>query len=106
VGDRPVPTPDPSVTAPLGCEHDQARALEPRVWLDVDAASRGSRHHLLIVEEVALLLRTTPKAIYAMVERRQLPGVRRIGRRVLFCRATLLDWLDHTCASSPKEHRR
>lgn len=39
---------------------------------------------LLTVEETAELLRTTPKSIYNMVERQQLPGVVRVGRRVLF----------------------
>ena len=58
---------------------------------------------LLTVKEVAALLRTSPKAIYSMVERRQLPGLRKIGRRVLVRRAELLHWLDHNCASSPKE---
>ena len=48
---------------------------------------------LLTPAEVAELLRTTRKAIYAMVERGQLPGVVRIGRRVLFREAELLDWL-------------
>jgi excisionase family DNA binding protein len=38
---------------------------------------------LLTVDEAASLLRTTRKAIYAMVERKQLPGVVRLGRRVL-----------------------
>ena len=57
---------------------------------------------LLTVNEVAAVLRTSPKAIYAMIERGQLPGVRRIGRRVLVRRAELLHWLDHNCASSPK----
>lgn len=55
------------------------------------------------VDETANLLRTTRKAIYAMIERGQLPGVRRIGRRVLISRRELLHWLDHNCASSPKE---
>jgi excisionase family DNA binding protein len=58
---------------------------------------------LLTVDEVAILLRTSRKAVYAMVERRQLAGVRRIGRRVLIDRDELLHWLDHTCASSPRE---
>ena len=58
---------------------------------------------LLTVKEVALVLRTSHKAIYAMIERRQLPGVRRIGRRVLIRRTDLLHWLDHNCASSRKE---
>jgi excisionase family DNA binding protein len=48
---------------------------------------------LLTSGEVATSLRTTRKAIYAMVERGQLPGVIRLGRRVLFCQETLLDWL-------------
>lgn len=64
------------------------------------------KHLLLTVEEVAGLLRTTAKAIYAMVERGRLPGVRHVGRRVLFSRPELLHFLDHTCASSPKETRR
>ena len=48
---------------------------------------------LLRVGEAALLLRTTPKAIYKMAERSQLPGVVRIGRRLLFNRDRLLEWL-------------
>ena len=49
---------------------------------------------LLTTEEAASLLRTTRKAIYAMVERGQIPGITRIGRRVLIRRTDLLDWLD------------
>ena len=59
---------------------------------------------LLTVDEAADLLRTTRRAIYMMLERHQLPGVTRIGRRVLFRSAVLLDWLDQKSrASSPKE---
>ena len=58
---------------------------------------------LLNVDEAAELLRTTRRAIYAMVERRQLPGVVRLRRRVLVRAADLLDWLDQKCAPSPKE---
>ena len=39
--------------------------------------------NLLTPIEVAALLRTSRKAIYSMVERGQLPGIVRIGRRVL-----------------------
>lgn len=42
-----------------------------------------STAELLTVEETAELLRTTTKAVYTMVERQQLPGVVRLGRRVL-----------------------
>jgi excisionase family DNA binding protein len=58
---------------------------------------------LLNVDEAADFLRTTRRAIYAMVERRQLPGVVRLRRRVLFRSDVLLDWLDQKCAPSPKE---
>jgi excisionase family DNA binding protein len=57
---------------------------------------------LLTIEETAELLRTTRRAIYAMVERRQVPGVVRIRRRVLF-RADNLHWLDQKRAPSPEE---
>ena len=58
---------------------------------------------LATVSETATLLRTTPKAVYAMVARGQLPGVTRIGRRVLFRTSDLLDWLDQNRAPSPEE---
>ena len=61
---------------------------------------------LLTADETADLLRTTRAAIYAMHERAQLPGATRIGRRLLFRRDVLLDWLDQKRAPSPKESRR
>ena len=56
---------------------------------------------LLTSSEVADALRTTRKAVYAMVERQQIPGVVRLGRRVLFREQALLDWLRQK--SSPSE---
>ena len=61
---------------------------------------------LLTVAETATLLRTTPKAVYAMVERGALPGVTRLGRRVLVRSTDLLDFLDHNRTPSPQEYRR
>ena len=58
---------------------------------------------LLTVDEAADLLRTTRRAIYIMLERHQLPGVTRIGRRVLFRSVDLLNWLDQKRAPSPEE---
>ena len=58
---------------------------------------------LLTVDDAAQLLRTTKKAVYVMIERGQLPGVTRLGRRVLLRSDRLLEWLDQNCASSPKE---
>ncbi len=64
---------------------------------------RGTLPVLLTVDEAAELLRTTRRAIYAMVERRQLPGVIRVRRRVLLRADDLLDWLNQKSAPSPKE---
>jgi excisionase family DNA binding protein len=58
---------------------------------------------LMTVDETATILRTTRTAVYAMVARAQLPGVTRVGRRVLFRSEHLLRWLDQNRAPSPKE---
>ena len=58
---------------------------------------------LLTVDEAADLLRTTRRAIYAMVERGQLPGVVRLRRRVLLRSDALLNWLEQKSAPLPKE---
>ncbi len=60
---------------------------------------------LLTVVDLAALLRTTKKAIYSMVERGQLPGVTRIGRRLMFRRNDLLRWLDESRAPSLEDWR-
>lgn len=57
----------------------------------------------LTADETGTLLRTSRKGIYTMVERGQLPGVTRVGRRVLIRSADLLHWLDQKRASSPGE---
>jgi len=54
-------------------------------------------------EELAEKLRTSRTAIYAMRARGQLPGLTRIGRRVLFREDALIHRLDQRRAPSPKE---
>jgi excisionase family DNA binding protein len=58
---------------------------------------------LLTTDEVAVILRTSRKAIYDMAERGLLPGVTRLGRRVLFRSDDLLHWLRQKSVSLPKE---
>ena len=48
----------------------------------------------LTADEAASMLRTTRKAFYALVERRLVPGVRRIGRRLLVRRSELITWIE------------
>jgi excisionase family DNA binding protein len=67
---------------------------------------RAAESPLLLVAEVADLLRTSPKAIYAMAERDQLPGTVRIGRRLLFHREELLEWLRQKSAPSLNGDKR
>jgi excisionase family DNA binding protein len=79
-------------------------ARRARTLRDRDANEPTARRLpvLLTVDEAADFLRTTRRAIYAMVERRQLPGVVRIRRRVLLRADDLLHWLDQKRASSPR----
>lgn len=51
---------------------------------------------LLTADDLAGLLRTTRTAVYALVERGQVQGVVRIGRRMLFRRDEVLTWLGLT----------
>ena len=55
------------------------------------------------VDEAADLLRTTKRAIYAMIERQQLPGVIRVRRWVLLRADDLLNLVDQKRAPSPEE---
>ena len=71
--------------------------------LDNPHESRRTLPVLLTVDEAADLLRTTRRAIYAMIERCQLPGVIRVRRRVLLRADDLLDWLNQKRAPSPEE---
>ena len=61
---------------------------------------------LLTVDETAALLRTTRKAVYALIERAQLAGVVRLGRRVLIRRDLLLSSLTEKRTASPGRFRR
>lgn len=74
---------------------------------DRASARYGSKlPYFLTPAETADLLRTTRKAIYAMVERGMLAGVTRVGRRILIRRDDLLQSFDRDRAPSSKEIRR
>jgi excisionase family DNA binding protein len=74
--------------------------------MSVVAMSNNDSSVLMTVAEVAALLRTSPAAIYQMVNRRQIGGVVRLGRRVLFSRTELLAWLDTKRVPPAKDYGR
>jgi excisionase family DNA binding protein len=65
--------------------------------VSASAAHHSKAHRpvpvLLKVAEVASIIKTSKKAIYALIERGALPGVIRLGRRILICEECLVDWL-------------
>ena len=89
----------PRTHAPSDLQVARWATDRPALWPDASSAPPL----LMTTAEVAALLRTTRKAVYAMVERRDLPGVTRLGRRVLFRSDLLLDWLNQKRAPSPEE---
>lgn len=48
---------------------------------------------LLTPDEVAAVLRTSRKSVYSMIERGQIPGIVRLGRKILIRRDRLTRWL-------------
>jgi excisionase family DNA binding protein len=78
-------------------DHDGAGSVRPS---HLPHSSRIP--HLLTPTEVAGLLRTSKTAIYARIERGQLPGVVRVGRRVLVRESDLLQWLTPELPPSPE----
>jgi excisionase family DNA binding protein len=60
----------------------------------------------MTVPEVAELLRTTTKAIYARIARGLLPGVVEDGRRRLVEREVLIEWLTKRRATSRGDPER
>ena len=65
-----------------------------------DLVTPHSLPALLTSAEVAKLLRTTRRAVYVMVERGQLPGVVRLGRRVLVRQDAMVEFLRQKSAPS------
>lgn len=66
----------------------------------VPASDPTALPYLLCADEVASLLRVSRRAVYCMVNRGELPGVTKIGRRVRFHRDSILEWLEDQRAAA------
>jgi len=95
-----------SLASPPRTENQANGDSEPRDGTTSSLSSLDALPPLLTIEEVAAVLRTSRKAVYAMAQRAQLAGVTRIGRRLLVRRDDLLSWLDERRAASPGGTRR
>jgi len=51
-------------------------------------------------DEVAGILRTSRQVVYEMNRKHQIPGALRVGRKLLFRRDRLLQWLRESSVSS------
>lgn len=99
--------PEDALPCPDDARDRREKATEaPDRPISTAPMSREDLPLLLPVETAAEVLHTTPKAIYAMAERGQLPGAVRVGRRLLIRRDELLDSIGGSRALSPKEVRR
>ncbi len=47
----------------------------------------------LTVDELAKLLRVNRNTAYEAIQRGEIPGVNRIGRKIRICRSTVVEWL-------------
>ena len=79
------------------------KQVERKLRARSDRVKQHNLPVLLDTAQVAEVLRTSRKGVWAMLERGQLPGVVRIGRRVLFREDALLDLLRQK--SSPSLER-
>lgn len=61
---------------------------------------------VLVVDEVARLLRLNRKTVYAMVQRGEIPGARWCGRALRFSRAAVLAWLAEGQGRAPRSRGR
>ena len=62
--------------------------------------------YLLTVDELARdYLRTSRKGVWRMAQRGRIPGVVKVGRRLLFRRDRVVRWLSENGASSPGDER-
>jgi excisionase family DNA binding protein len=94
-----------TASAPMrtACASRDMRVAQTREEGITPRSARGALPVLLTVDEAADLLRTSRRGVYAMIARRQLPGVVRLRRRVLLAADDLLHWLNQKRAPSPKE---
>lgn len=72
--------------------HAPQHAIEQPDADDAQTPAHGGAREVLNVDEAAAFLGVSRWALYASVGRQEVPH-RRVGKRILFSRRALLDWL-------------
>jgi excisionase family DNA binding protein len=70
----------------------------------MSAAEQLTPPEVLTVDELADLMRMDRKSIYAAIQRKEIPGVRRLGKAIRIHRETVLRWL-RDGQSAPRSRR-
>lgn len=68
-------------------------------------ATPATQDETMDVEELSAMLGLNRKTTYNQITLGQIPGVRRLGRRIVVHRATVLDWLRNGQGSVPRSRR-
>ncbi len=90
-----VPASNAEITLGAGSSNEPANGNDA-------TADDQQPHEVLTATEVAAFLRCSRKSVYEAVARHEIPH-QRLGRRILFSRPALLDWL--ACKGSSEGNR-
>lgn len=62
-----------------------------------------NKNELLTIDEVCDILKCSKPTLYAKHSRNELPGVSKVGKRLLFNRQVLLEWIASTESKTTKQ---
>ena len=81
------------------------RAEVRRVMQEAGPGATPERE-MMDVRELTELLGLNRKTVYGLIASGEIPGVRRLGRRIVVHRATVIRWLGNGQGSVPRSRRR
>jgi excisionase family DNA binding protein len=78
---------------------------EVRRVMDEASGGGGPGGETMDVRELTALLGLNRKTVYGLIACGEIPGVRRLGRRIVVHRATVIRWLGNGQGSVPRSRR-
>ena len=83
-----------------------ARAADLTDSTSVTNAGDATLPRVLTPDELAKVLRVRRRSVYEAISRGDIPGVRRIGRKVRIDRDSVLAWMTNGHGRAPRSSRR